>query len=91
VQLAYFHRGGQDETAWEFRPARVPGMNPGGLIAWAVGSAVGVYLIAAGTPTGVTWALPITFALSGGLYAGALLLARPTWCAPPGRTILGLR
>jgi len=38
-----------------------------------------VYLIAAGTPAGVTWALPITFALSGGLYAAALVLARPGW------------
>jgi purine-cytosine permease-like protein len=79
VQLGYFRRRGQDETAWEFRPGRVPGINPGGLTAWVVGSAVGVYLIAHGAPTGVTWALPATFALSGGLYAVALALARPAW------------
>ena len=79
VQLAYFRRGGRDETSFEFRPGRVPGMNPGGLVSWTVGSAIGVYLIADGEPTGVTWALPITFVICGGLYAAALAAARPSW------------
>jgi purine-cytosine permease-like protein len=79
VQLAYLHSRGLDERAIEFRPGRVPGVNPGGVIAWTVGSAIGIYLIAAGHPTGVTWALPVTFVVAGGLYAAALLVARPGW------------
>jgi hypothetical protein len=79
VHLAYFRGRGREDTAFEFRPGRVPGMNPGGLLSWAVGSALGVYLIADGQPAGVTWALPTTFIVSGGLYALALAAARPSW------------
>jgi hypothetical protein len=54
-------------------------MNPGGLLSWTIGSAIGVYLIADGEPAGVTWALPTTFTVCGGLYALALAAARPGW------------
>jgi hypothetical protein len=79
VHLAYFRGRGRGDTAFEFRPGRVPGMNPGGLIAWIAGSAIGVYLIAHGRPAGVTWALPTTFVVCGALYALALAAARPGW------------
>jgi purine-cytosine permease-like protein len=83
VHLAYFRGRGSGDTAFEFRPGRVPGMNPGGLLAWTIGSAIGIYLIADGAPAGVTWALPTTFTVSGALYALALAVARPGWFVTP--------
>jgi hypothetical protein len=67
------------ESAIEFRPGRIPGVNPGGLLAWLIASAVGIYLIAGGTPAGITWSLPITFVLAASIYAAALAFAQPAW------------
>jgi purine-cytosine permease-like protein len=65
--------------AFEFRPGRVPGVNPGGIVAWVVSSGVGIYLLAAQSPIASTWALVITFALSVLLSAASLLMAKDTW------------
>jgi purine-cytosine permease-like protein len=62
------------DGAFEFRPGRVHGVNPAGVVAWIVSSGVGIYLIASGSPVASTWALVITFALSV-LISGSLLLA----------------
>jgi len=79
VHLAYFRSRSHSDTPFEFRPGRVPGFNPGGVLAWAVGSAVGIVLIAGGSSFGGTWALPGAFVLSGAIYAAALVAARPGW------------
>ena len=41
---------GRGQDAFEFRPGRVPGVNPAGIIAWIVSSGVGIYLIASNNP-----------------------------------------
>jgi purine-cytosine permease-like protein len=68
----------------EFRPGRIPAINPGGLLAWAVATGVGVYLKVGLSSTNqlfATWGLPITFGIAFGIYAASLLLARSTWFA----------
>lgn len=81
VQMAYRSRKNVNRKGGliEFRPGRVPGANPGGLGAWIISSGVGIALLATNSPFGGTWALPITFILAGGIYALALLFARPAW------------
>jgi purine-cytosine permease-like protein len=68
-------------NAFEFRPGRVPSVNPGGIIAWIVSSGVGIYLIASNSPIASTWALVITFALSVLLSAVSLVASKDKWFA----------
>jgi hypothetical protein len=70
-------------AAFEFRPGRVPGVNPAGLVSWVVSSGVGIYLLASGNPIASTWALVITFALSVLLSAGLLTVSKERWFALP--------
>jgi purine-cytosine permease-like protein len=72
-------RAGQN--AFEFRPGRVPGVNPAGIIAWVVSSGVGIFLIASQNPIASTWALVITFALSVLISAVSLRAAKDGWFA----------
>jgi hypothetical protein len=68
-------------NAFEFRPGRVPSVNPGGIIAWIVSSGVGIYLIASKSPIASTWALVITFALSVLISAVSLAVSKDKWFA----------
>jgi purine-cytosine permease-like protein len=63
----------------EFRPGRVPLVNPGGLLAWFVSAAVGITLIEAAGAWGATWSAPITFVLSAAIYGLSLTVARRSW------------
>lgn len=63
----------------EFRPGRVPLVNPGGLTAWTVASLVGIALVAFGGDFGSIWAPPITCLLAVGIYAVALRFSRSSW------------
>jgi len=69
------------QNAFEFRPGRVPGVNPAGIIPWIVSSGVGIYLIASNNPIASTWALVITFVLSVLISAGLLLASKDRWHA----------
>jgi purine-cytosine permease-like protein len=70
-------------AAFEFRPGRVPGVNPAGLVSWVVSSGVGISLLASGSPIASTWALVITFALSVLLSTGLLVVSKERWFALP--------
>jgi hypothetical protein len=63
----------------EFRPGRVPLVNPGGLTAWVVSSAVGILLLAFGGTFGEIWAPPITLAVAVVVYGASLEVARSSW------------
>ncbi|MCE0762640.1 thiamine permease [Pseudonocardia kujensis] len=67
--------------AFEFRPGRVPGVNPAGLTAWIVSSGVGIVLIATGSPIASTWALVLTFAVSVLVSAALLAVSGNRWAA----------
>jgi hypothetical protein len=84
VFIVVRRRAGQD--AFEFRPGRVHGVNPAGIIAWIVSSGVGIYLIASKNPSATTWALVITFVLAVLISAGLLLTSKDKWRALMHRT-----
>lgn len=63
----------------EFRPGRVPLINPGGLTAWIVSALVGVVILAVGGTFGSIWAAPITCILAILIYAVSLQFARSSW------------
>lgn len=63
----------------EFRPGRVPLVNPGGLGAWIIASAVGCLLLVFGGSFGGIWAPPITLTIAVGIYSAALGVARRRW------------
>ncbi len=63
----------------EFRPGRVPLVNPAGMTAWVLSSVVGIVLLAAGGEFGGTWAPPITFVVAGACYGLSLTFAKPGW------------
>lgn len=63
----------------EFRPGRVPLINPGGLGAWIVASVVGCLLMVFGGSFGGIWAPPITLAIAVVIYAVSLVAARRSW------------
>lgn len=84
AHIGWNHLHGKRLEQQEFRPGRIPAINPGGLIAWAVATGIGVYLKVGLSSTNqlfATWGLPITFGIAFGLYAASLLLARSTWFA----------
>lgn len=63
----------------EFRPGRVPLVNPGGLTAWVGASGVGILLLALGGEFGSIWAPPITCVLAAAIYGISLRFARNSW------------
>jgi len=63
----------------EFRPGRVPLVNPGGLAAWLGSALVGVLMLVFGGSTGDTWAPPVTLAVAIALYLIAIRVGRPGW------------
>jgi purine-cytosine permease-like protein len=70
--------------AVEFRPGRVPRVNPAGVVAWSVATAVGLALKIADTTGSQTWeliGLPLTFVLAAAVYAAMTVAARPSWFA----------
>lgn len=81
VHIVAAKRRDGSRDAFEFRPGRVPGVNPGGIVAWVVSSGVGMSLIALHSSLATTWGLVITFALSVLLYAGALFISKEGWFA----------
>jgi hypothetical protein len=79
THIVWSRRQGQEPEAVEFRPGRVPLINPGGLVAWAVSSIVGIVLLAVAGTFGTVWASPITLVLAVGIYALSLEFARREW------------
>lgn len=63
----------------EFRPGRVPLVNPGGLTAWVVASGTGILLLAVAGDFGGVWAPPITCVVAVGVYGVSLRFARKSW------------
>lgn len=64
----------------EFRPGRVPAVNPAGVTAWGVSSVVGIIMVAAGGGVGAVWAPPVSFVLAAAIYGAALGFSRDGWC-----------
>jgi purine-cytosine permease-like protein len=72
----------QPLEAQEFRPGRIPAFNPGGIVAWALATGVGLYLKIAVSSTNqlfATWGLLITFGIAAGVYGASLIGARASW------------
>ncbi|MGC0366541.1 hypothetical protein ABH922_004525 [Rhodococcus sp. 27YEA15] len=63
----------------EFRPGRVPSVNPAGVFAWGVSSVVGVLMVAFGATAGSVWAPPVSCVLAVVLYLLALRFSKPNW------------
>jgi len=63
----------------EFRPGRVPLINPGGMTAWVFSSLTGTALLAVGGDFGSVWAPPITCVIAAVIYGISLRFARPSW------------
>jgi cytosine/uracil/thiamine/allantoin permease len=72
-------RQGEDPRLVEFRPGRLPQINPVGFVPWVVAGALGTVLLATEKPWVNTWALPIDAVTALGLYLVARLIARPSW------------
>ena len=78
VHIFYMRRQNQPI---EFRPLRVPAVNPGGIAAWAVSVAIGIYLIQAPglDPRLVILAPIITVIIAAAIYLAALRFAKDSW------------
>lgn len=72
-------RQGEDPRMVEFRPGRLPQINPVGFIPWVIAGGLGVALLAQETPWAETWSLPIDACTALLLYLAARLIARPSW------------
>ncbi|WP_454817373.1 purine-cytosine permease family protein [Labrys neptuniae] len=79
THIGWCYRRGIRADMLEFRPGRVPLVNPGGLGAWVVASAVGCLLLVFGGSFGGIWAPPITLAIAVVIYAASLGIARANW------------
>lgn len=79
THIAWCYWRGITADMLEFRPGRVPLVNPGGLGAWLVASAVGIILMVYGGSFGGIWAPVITLAISVAIYAASLMVARRSW------------
>jgi len=79
VHLVLARRRGLTAADFEFRPGRVPLINPAGVGAWAAGAGVGVVMLASNEPFTNTWAAPFAFVIAGAAYAGLHAIARPGW------------
>jgi purine-cytosine permease-like protein len=78
AQMVYEYVRGSGEAS-EFRPGRVPLVNPPGVIAWLVSSGVGIFLLFGAGAFGQTWSSPITFALALVIYGVSLEFAHRSW------------
>lgn len=79
THIGWSYLRGHKADALEFRPGRVPLVNPGGLLAWISASLVGSLLLAFGGSFGGIWAPPIALAIAVVVYAGSLMMARRNW------------
>lgn len=79
THIAVSSRSGSELGAAEFRPGRVPAINPAGVTAWSISSAVGIALVAFGGTGGTVWAPPVSCVLAAAIYAVALRIAQPGW------------
>jgi hypothetical protein len=70
---------GEDPRLVEFRPGRLPQINPVGFIPWVIAGTLGVVLLAGETVWSDTWALPIDAGTALVLYLAARLVAQPSW------------
>lgn len=78
VHIAYVRRT-VGLANMEFRPGRVPALNPGGIGAVVAATAVGVILKLTDEAFFGTWGLPVVFAVGAILYAAALRVAPERW------------
>lgn len=78
VHIAYVRRT-VGLANMEFRPGRVPALNPGGIGSVIVATAVGVILKLTDEAFFGTWGLPVVFAVGAILYATALRIAPERW------------
>jgi purine-cytosine permease-like protein len=78
VHIFYMRRTGQPV---EFRPMRVPAINPGGIAAWAISVTVGIFLIQAdGLDARLVILAPIiTVIIAAAIYLAALRFAKDSW------------
>lgn len=78
VHIFYMRRKNQPI---EFRPLRVPAVNPGGIAAWAISVAIGIYLIQApGLDARLVILAPIiTVIIAAAIYLAALRFAKDSW------------
>lgn len=78
VHIFYMRRTKQ---AIEFRPLRVPAINPGGIAAWGISVVVGIFLIQAdGLDARLVILAPIiTVVLAALIYLAALRFAKASW------------
>lgn len=84
VAIALTHIGwmrvrGMKAESLEFRPGRVPAINPAGVTAWGVSAVVGIAMVAAGGTAGAVWAPPVSFVLAAVIYGLALRFSKPGW------------
>jgi len=79
VHIAWERSHGRTPESAEFRPGRVPLINPGGMAALLVSAAVGIYLLAGAGAFGATWSTPITALVAAAVYLVSLTFARRGW------------
>ena len=79
THIGWSYLRGDKADALEFRPGRVPLVNPGGLLAWVSASVVGSLLLAFGGSFGGIWAPPIALAIAVIVYVASLMMARRNW------------
>ncbi|WP_315918287.1 purine-cytosine permease family protein [Mesorhizobium sp. SP-1A] len=79
THIGWCYMRGVKADMLEFRPGRVPLINPGGLGAWVVASVIGCLLLVFGGSFGGIWAPPITLATAVAIYAASLGVARVSW------------
>jgi hypothetical protein len=83
AHVLYLRRGRIELESLEFRPGRTPLVNPGGLFAWVLATAVGVVLKISASTSDIwlVWGLPLVFAIAFLTYTAATRVARPSWFA----------
>src|SRR3954449_8288791 len=84
AHVVYLRRHGLTAANTEFRPGRIPALNPGGILGWGIASVVGIVLKITDTTTSQffdTWGLPLTFVLGFVIYTAATHFAKPSWFA----------
>ena len=84
AHVVYLRRHGRTADHTEFRPGRIPALNPGGILGWGIASVVGVVLKITDTTTSQffdTWGLLLTFVLGFVIYTAATHFAKPSWFA----------
>lgn len=82
AQVGYLRARGIPLSRQEFRPGRIPAINPGGIVAWGLATGLGLYLKLSASATSqffATWGLIITLVVAAGLYLLSLAVARQSW------------